>query len=77
MIQVGDLVCGKRTENGCEHYGITSSTSICMVTEIDVDEYEDNSGIVILVSSQDYPDYIGDEFRVNLKKMCKIYNKSE
>lgn len=77
MIQVGDLVCGKITKNGCEYYGITSSKSICMVTELDGNGDEDDNAIVTLVSSQDYPDYIGDEFCVSLEKMCKIYNKVE
>lgn len=34
MIKVGDLVRGKKEENGNEYYGVTSSESICKVGEM-------------------------------------------
>lgn len=51
MIKVGDLVRGKIAENGTEHYGVTSSESICKVGEMG----DDGWIVVTLVSSQDYP----------------------
>lgn len=51
MIKVGDLVRGKKEEDGNEYYGITSSESICKVGEMG----DDGWIVVTLVSSQDYP----------------------
>lgn len=73
MIQVGDLVRGKKAENGCEHYGVTSSKSICVVGEIDVEGWM----VVTLVNSPDFIEYIGHEFEVKISHMEKIYNKTE
>lgn len=73
MIRVGDLVRGKKEENGNEYYGVTSSESICKVGEMD----DDGWIVVTLVSRQDYPEYIGHEFEVQVNRMEKIYNKTE
>lgn len=73
MIKVGDLVRGKKTENGKEYYGITSSKSICEVGEIGIEDWI----VVTLVDSHDSVEYIGDEFEVLVSHMEKIYNKTE
>lgn len=73
MIEVGDLVRGKKTENGEEYYGITSSKSICEVGEIGIEDWI----VVTLVDSPDFVEYIGDEFEVLVSHMEKIYNKTE
>ena len=73
MIEVGDLVRGKKTENGKEYYGITSSKSICEVGEIGIEDWI----VVTLVDSPDFVEYIGDEFEVLVNHMEKIYNKTE
>lgn len=62
MIEVGDLVRGKKTENGKEYYGITSSKSICEVGEIGIEDWI----TVTLVNSPDFVEYIGHEFDVRV-----------
>lgn len=73
MIKVGDLVRGKKEENGNEYYGVTSSKSICEVREIGIEDWI----IVALVNTPDYVKYIGHEFEVRVNRMEKIYNKTE
>lgn len=73
MIKVGDLVRGKKEENGTEYYGVTGSKSICEVREISVGDWI----IVALVNTPDFVDYIGHEFAVQVNRMEKIYNKTE
>ena len=73
MIEVGDLVRGKKAENGMEYCSITSSKSICEVKEIDNGDWI----VVTLVGSHDSVEYIGDEFEVQVSHMGKIYNKTE
>lgn len=73
MIKVGDLVRGKKDENGNEYYDITSSESICKVGEMD----DEGWIVVTLVDSPDSVEYIGHEFEVQGNLMEKIYNKTE
>ena len=73
MMKIGDLVRGKKTENGAEYYGFTSSKSICRVKEI----YGEDCIVVTLVDSPDFVEYIGDEFEVRVSHMEKIYNRTE
>lgn len=73
MIKVGDLVRGKKEENGNEYYSVTSSKSICKVGEM----YGKGWIVVTLVGSPDFFEYIGHEFEVQVNRMEKIYNKTE
>lgn len=73
MIKVGDLVRGKKEENGTECYGVTSSKSICEVIGIDGEDWI----TVTLVNTPDCVEYIGHEFEVQVNRMEKIYNKTE
>ena len=73
MIEVGDLVRGKKTEDGMEYYSVTSSKSICEVKEIDDEDWI----VVALVNNPDFVEYIGNEFEVQVSWMGKIYNKTE
>ena len=71
--KVGDIVRGKKEENGTECYGVTSSKSICEVIGIDGEDWI----IVTLVNTPDFAEYIGHEFEVQVNRMEKIYNKTE
>lgn len=75
-MKIGDLVCGKTTEEGLERFGVTNSRSVCKVLEGAKVQDVEYLRVVVIFHHDDIR-YCGEKFWVPQKEMRKIYNKTE